>query len=215
MSNLDAAFFRAEAPRVPVVVVPNGVDAQAFEAPDAQMSRRGIVFVGTLGYAANADAVDYLVAEIMPRVRSQADVTLTVVGGGASPTLVQRAEGHARFVGFVADVRPYYWQAAVCVVPLRSGGGTRLKILEALAAGCAVVATSIGAEGLELTPGDEIEIADTPEALAAAVLRLLADHEARERLARQGCAAVRRRYDWNVIAPRMEEAYRLAREHAQ
>lgn len=210
VSETEAKDLREFAPETPVFVVPNGVDTGEFAPRDeVRTPRKGLLFFGTLGYAPNADAVTYFCREIFPLIRShQPDVTLEIVGAHASPEVV--ALGNlpgVQFIGFVDDLRPYLWRAAVCVVPLRSGGGTRLKILEALAAGCSVVSTSLGAEGLALKDGQQLMVADDPIAFGQAVLALLDEPDLRYRLTRAGKQAVAEHYDWNVIAPRLEAAY--------
>jgi glycosyltransferase involved in cell wall biosynthesis len=108
--------------------------------------------------------------------------------------------------GFVPDVRPVLWSATMCVVPLHVGGGTRLKILEALAAGCPVVSTSVGAEGLSLIDGEHLRVADSPQAFAQAIARLLESSELRRSLAARGREAVARQYDWRQVSLSLEQA---------
>lgn len=213
VSETDARELRRWSGSKPVVVAPNGVDTERYAPPSgADLHRAGMVFFGNLGYEPNGDAICYFCREIWPLVRANVpNASLSIVGPHASPEL--QALGQlpgVKIVGFVDDVRQHLWEAAICVVPLRGGGGTRLKILEALSAQCAVVSTSIGAEGLDLHPGAEIEIADSATEFANVTIKLLQDPEARAHLAERGRQAVAGRYDWSIIAPRLEHAYELA-----
>jgi glycosyltransferase involved in cell wall biosynthesis len=143
-------------------------------------------------------------------LRDEPDARLVVVG--APVPAVERAAARASRVelaGYVPDVRPRLRAATVSVVPLRVGGGTRIKILESMAAGTAVVSTTVGCEGLGLDPDRHLLVADEPAAFAAGVVRLLRDPALRQRLERDASAAVGARYDWSAMADRMEEVYRL------
>jgi glycosyltransferase involved in cell wall biosynthesis len=198
VSELDAAQLRALAPDTPIQVVPNGVDVAHFAPVHAVgAERQHLLFFGTLGYPPNADAVLHFCRDVLPRIQARRpEVSLTVVGPHAPPEVAALgAWPDIQVVGFVADVRPYLWRAEVCIVPLRQGGGTRLKILESLAAGCPVVSTTVGAEGLALSDGEHLVIADGPSAFADAVVGLLADAGRRRRLAAAGRQAVQG-YDW-------------------
>ena len=181
-------------------VVPNGVSALAPCDP-AEERLGALLFVGSLEYWPNEDAVTWFVREILPRVRSRhPDVRFVMVG--ARPGEAVRALHNGTDVvvaGSVPDLEPYYRRAALVVVPMRLGGGTRIKVLEALAYGKAVVATSVGAEGLSLAPGEALEIADGPEAFADACVRLLGDAGARRRLAENGRERVLERYEWDAL----------------
>lgn len=189
-----------------VEVVPNGADLEwnrpglAIPTPDT------LVFNGPLTYSANADAMRSFVQEVLPLVRQhRPEVTLTITGRveGVDLSWVP-ADGGVVLKGYLDDVRPAVAGAWTCVVPLRLGGGTRLKILEALALGTPVVSTAKGAEGLDLVPGQEILIADGPAELAEATLRLLREPSLRERLSAAGRRAVVDRYGWAEIGGRMD-----------
>lgn len=224
MSALDGELLRAAQPRLETVVIPNGVDCAgvAFVPPADDAS--SLVFVASMDSEANDDAAHFLLDEVLPRLRA-ADAPahgvpgvaprVCLVGRGPSPALRARADGRRVVVtGPVEDVLPWYREAAVAVVPLRSGGGTRLKILEAMAAGVPVVSTSVGAEGLDLVPGEHLLIADGAEPLAAAVQRLLDDPALRRTLAARARAHVERHHDWPLVAARQDEMYRtLAAAH--
>lgn len=203
VSDGDAAAFRALGAG-DVAVAPNGAvtDAHAALAPGGGEAG-ALLFCGTLSYPPNADAVRWLAREIVPRVRrEEPGARLTVVGRGAPPDLqaLAAADPAIELLGWVDDLGPRFAAAAVALAPLRSGGGTRLKVIEALAAGRAMVATTIGAEGLDLEDGVHLRLADDAEQIAAATVELLRDPGARRRLGSAGRERVRERYDWTSIA---------------
>jgi glycosyltransferase involved in cell wall biosynthesis len=212
VSEEDAALmtgrFGVAADRVDVVA--NGIDRDAFEAvvPAPEASR--ILFLGSLDWRPNLDALDVMLDPIFPAVRaSEPSAVLDVVGRNPPPALVRRAagQGGATIHADVADVRPYLTRAAVMAVPLRVGGGSRLKILEALATGLPVVSTAVGAEGLDLRHGAHLEIADTPEAFAASLVHTLRNPAAARATAARGRALVLDRYDWDVQAEALERSW--------
>lgn len=204
VSEQELSWFEAIAPGR-VDLVPNGVDCQGLPPRAAQPAEPEILFVGSMGYGANQDGVAWFAREALPLVR-RPDARMTVVGGGAPPALLRtldRAPLRVEATGFVERTDPYFARARVMVVPLRIGGGTRLKILEALARGVPVVSTTLGAEGLDLQPGRDLLIADEPAALADAIGRLLQDDDLCRNLARNGRETVEKRYDWATIGERM------------
>jgi len=186
-----------------VLVVPNGVDTEYFAPPPEPRLDQPlrIVFTGALGYPPNADGVRWFLDEVWPAIeRALPGVRFTVVGKEAPAELTARAvPGRVEFTGYVDDVRPHMHGAAVFVCPLRIGGGTRLKILDALALGLPVVSTRIGAEGLAVTPRVDIELADPPGEFARAVIELCQDPARRERRARSGRELVVTRYGWEGV----------------
>lgn len=191
-----------------VSALPTGVDVQYFQ-PQAGPQRAGnLVFVGSMDWQPNEDGIFWFVRDVYPLIRRQApQANLTVVGRNPSTRMKKLAEQDRRIeiTGTVADVRPYLERAEVVVVPLRIGGGTRIKIFEALAMERAVVSTTLGAEGLPVQDGKEIVLADTAEAMAASVTQLLADARRREAVGRAGRAKVVRDHTWERVADRMEE----------
>lgn len=208
VSKRDADRLREIAPQTEIHMVPNGVDVQRFAPRGISRDDNTLLFFGTLSYGPNVDALVWFCEEIWPAVREQRPrVRLEVVGldPSARVTALDKVPG-VDIVGFVPDIRSKLWSATACVVPLRTGGGTRLKILEALAAGCPVVSTSIGAEGLSVVDGAHLLVADAPPAFAQRVIDLLDSPELRQRLATNGCAIVRQEYDWSSIARLMEKA---------
>ena len=194
----------------PVHVVSTGVDT-AYFAPmsDHQPAKRShLVFTGSMDWLPNEDGMQYFVREILPLIRQlEPDATLSIIGRSPTPAVRRLANDHGvRVTGSVDDVRPHVAEGSVYVVPLRIGGGTRLKIFEAMAMGKAVVSTTIGAEGLPVTPGQHIVIADEPQQFAEAVVRLVRDDEMRRRLEVEARKLVVERYDWSAVARDFEDA---------
>ncbi|MBN1811371.1 MAG: glycosyltransferase [Anaerolineae bacterium] len=213
VSEADAAALRKLAPDVQVTVVPNGIDTRAYQPQisnlKSQIPKNTLVFTGTMDFRPNVDAVLWFAQEVLPRIRAQVeDVRFFAVGQRPHRRLeVLQDDPAVTLTDFVEDTRPYIANAAVYVVPLRLGGGTRFKILEALAMGKAVVSTTLGAEGFPVTHGQELLLADKPEDFAQAVVSLLNVPQKRESLGQAGRAFVEARYDWRVIVPLVEEAY--------
>jgi polysaccharide biosynthesis protein PslH len=184
--------------------VPTGVDTAYFR-PRGDRERRPhhLVFTGSMDWLPNADGMEFFVAEVLPKIRARVpDVSLTIVGRHPTPEVRELAAADPALTatGRVEDVRPYMEEAAAFIVPLRIGGGTRLKIYEALGMECPVVSTSIGAEGLPLENGTEILLADDPEDFANAVVRVLTDSVTADHLARSGASTVRARFGWDGAA---------------
>ncbi len=207
----DESHARALAPRMRSAVIPNAVDLDYFSprpgdpAPDG----RTVVFFGAINYFPNIDGIRYLVGEVWPRIAgSHPHARLQIIGQHPTPEVLALRGPSVEVLGKVDDLRPYLARAAVSVVPLRIGGGTRLKVLEAMAMGRPVVSTPIRAEGIEAEPGRHLALADDPAAFAAAVSRMLDDAEAGARLGREGRALVERRYSWQTAAHRLGTFFR-------
>ncbi|MEN6480072.1 MAG: glycosyltransferase [Anaerolineales bacterium] len=206
VSPEDARAIEAIAPGVAVLTVPNGVDTARYHPglPDTlPLAHPAVVFTGKMDFRPNIDAMLWFAQEAWPRVlAARPDARLYIVGKSPTPAVVALGERPGICVtGYVEDILPYFGGADVYVVPLRVGGGTRLKVLEAMAAGLPLVSTTLGVEGIALTPGREALLADTPEALADEVLALLADRERAAALGQAARAFVERHYDWSTIAP--------------
>jgi len=207
----DADIVRGSFGVAHVDVVENGIDRDYFDAvADAPRDPKQILFLGALDYRPNADAVNLLLDRIFPAVLAREPAArLCIVGRNPASALVQRAidtpnvEIHAD----VADVRPFLARCGVMAVPLRIGGGSRLKILEALAAGLPVVSTRVGAEGLELSDGQELDLVDNTEEMADALLHVIRDPVRARTLAERGRQLVRERYDWDVLADKLEQVW--------
>jgi polysaccharide biosynthesis protein PslH len=201
-----------------VTPVPNGVDLESsIPAPEAERDGE-ILAMASLDWYPNVDALHYFVREILPLLSvGGSEIRLRIVGRRPSESLKQQLSSNPAvdFTGEVGDVTPYLAQAAVFVVPLRIGGGSRIKILEALAAGKAVVSTSIGAEGLDVIHGKHLLIADSPSEFARCVDKLLASKELRRQLGEEGRKLVTDFYGWDGIAAQLEAAWlRTSLHHA-
>ena len=162
----------------------------------------------------NEDGMLYFVREILPRIReAEPDATLSIIGRAPTPAVKRLAdEAGIEVTGRVDDVRPHIAAGAIYIVPLRIGGGTRLKIFEAMAMGKAVVSTTIGAEGLPVTPGHDIVIADEPAEFARSVVDLIRDDAARRRIETAARQLVVERYDWSAVAQDFEHALTRSRD---
>ena len=213
VSQADAEALHRLVPEVKATVVPNGIDTRAYQPQisnlKSQIPNDTLVFTGTMDFRPNVDAVLWFAREVLPLIREQVgDVRFLAVGQRPHRRLdVLQGDPAVTLTGFVDDPRPYIADAAVYVVPLRMGGGTRFKILEALAMGKPVVSTTLGAEGFPVTHERELLLADEPEEFAQAVVSLLNEPERGSKLGRAGRAFVEARYDWRVIVPLVEAAY--------
>ena len=200
-SEREREMLLARVPEARIEVVGNGVDCDFFaQAPAGSSARQDVLFMGRMDYHANIDAALYFVREVWPLVRQRRpELRLTIVGAQPSKAILALREQGITVTGTVDDVRPYYRSALVSVVPLRVGGGTRLKVLEAMAAGTPVISTTLGAEGLTTTHGKDILLADTPRAMADAIVSLRAESPLWHQLAANGRSLVREKYDWAVV----------------
>jgi len=208
VSKVDRELLLTANPRLRVDIIPNGVDVQKYEPLPAPNPAPSLLFIGNMGYPPGADAAVYFCREILPLIRRQISATeLWIVGRMPRPEVRQLNGSGVYVTGQVDDVIPYYRQSAVCVVPLRAGGGTRLKILEAMALGRPVVSTTIGCEGLEVVDGEHLLIADDPQQFAEKTLRLLTDRQLYQRIAAQGRQLVEDQYDWDKIAEKLTDIY--------
>lgn len=204
----DAARLQQLAPSARVEIVPNGVELERFAGDDgASELDDELVFVGQMGWFPNRDGVAWFIEQVLPLLRARCPARLTVIGHSDGMQPAPGNEDHVRFAGFVEDLRAAVLQAAVFVVPLRAGSGTRLKLLEAMALGKAIVSTHVGAEGLGLVDGEHALLADRPEAFADAVCRLLAEPDLRRRLGRAARGLAERRYGWDAIGARLGAIY--------
>jgi glycosyltransferase involved in cell wall biosynthesis len=212
MSENDRRALAALAAAARSAVVPNGVDTEYFR-PAPERETPALIYGGGMNMFANRDAVMHFLSEVWPAIRAaRPDVKFFAVGQDPPRELLALAERDPQVVvtGYVRDIREYISQAAVYVVPLRVGGGTRLKVLDALAMGKAMVSTSLGCEGIGVTPGRDLIVADTPQAFAEATLALLADPQRRLALGRAARELVEREYAWPVVGRQLLEGYQEA-----
>ena len=211
VSEADAMALRKLVLGLEVTIVPNGIDTQTYrpEVSNLQPPNSTLVFTGTMDFRPNVDAVLWFAREVLPQVRAEVpDASFVVVGQRPHRRLESlRSDPAVTLTGWVENSRPYIAQAAVYVAPLRMGGGTRLKLLEAMAMGKAMVATRMGAEGYPVTHERELLLADTPGEFAAAVVKLLRAPIRRSEMGRVARAFVERLYDWRVIVPTVEDLY--------
>jgi glycosyltransferase involved in cell wall biosynthesis len=199
-----------------VVAMPNSIDPDHFGLRSSLPRTNEIAFVGATHVDANRDGLKYFMEAVFPLIEARVpDVHFTIAGGDPPPEIkAYGARPNVDVTGYVPDVRPYLAQAKALVVPLRSGGGTRLKILEGMCVGVPTVSTSIGAEGLELTDGVHLLLADDPHTFADQVVRLLSDERLQRDLGTDGRAVVEERYSWRavgVMAQREVEAAMVRR----
>jgi polysaccharide biosynthesis protein PslH len=212
VSEADAHALRALVPGLEPVVVPNGVDVDFYSAPTPSLAGRpgpqlwDLVFTGKMDFRPNVDAALWFAQQVLPLIRREApQVRFWIVGQNPHARLEPLlADPGVEITGWVEDVRPYIAAAATYVVPLRIGGGTRLKVLEAMAMGKAIVSTTVGCEGFEVVGGREVLIADEPPEFAAVVLQLLRQPDLREEMGRAARDFASSRYDWRMIVPKLE-----------
>lgn len=201
-SGVDQGTLRQLHSDLPIWVIPNAVDTDSYRPAEKQRSANTLLFQGGMDWYPNRDAVEFFVQSIFPKVRAEFPNIRFIVAGRNPPVDFAAALGSERgveFTGTVPDMRPYLSAATVVVVPLRFGSGTRIKILEACAAGVPVVSTTVGAEGLDLKSESEIILADDPGEFASAVVTLLRDPRRRDAIARQARAVVVDRYSHPIL----------------
>jgi glycosyltransferase involved in cell wall biosynthesis len=212
VSDEDAALLRPFRADQTVSVLPNGIFAADYADPPAaklDLGEDALVFTGKMDYRPNVDAMQWFVSAILPRIRARVPtVKLYIVGQKPHASLARLDAEQVAVTGWVEQVQPFLHAAAVYVAPLRMGSGTRLKLLEAMAAGCAIVATRAAASGLGAASDAAMCLADDDSAFADAVVALLDDADARRRIGECGRDLVRRQYDWGALAPRLLAAYR-------
>jgi glycosyltransferase involved in cell wall biosynthesis len=202
VSDQERVFYNNLDPELPSMVVDNGVDLKYFHPMDSALEPLELVFSGSMDWRPNQDAARHFIRDIYPRIlQKRPQVKVTFVGRNPPEEIVALSSiPGVTVTGTDEDVRPYLDRAAMVVVPLRIGGGTRLKILEALAMNKAVVSTTVGAEGLHVSDGHDIVLADGAERFAEAVVSLL-DHPNRaHQIGLAGRASVEARYGWDSIA---------------
>lgn len=207
-SDDDARALGALAPGVSLQVVPNGVDLAANRPTIAPTTGNRLVFVGQMGWFPNKDGVEWFLAEVMPKILIvRPDTEFVLVGKSDGLHVPPAVAANVRLAGFVPDLRPVVHDAAVYVVPLRAGSGTRLKVLEAMALGKAIVTTTIGSEGITLQPDRDAVFADDPQAFADAVVALLDDPLRANRLGAAARQCAEAQYGWDGIGRTVLDFY--------
>jgi polysaccharide biosynthesis protein PslH len=207
VSEADAEAMRRDYGVERVCAAPTGVDLDYFARPEAGEKLADMVFLGSMDWMPNIDGVTWFAREVLPLIHARKpEYTLAIAGRrpAAEVSRLAARDRRIRVTGTVSDVRPWLFGSSVSIVPLRIGGGTRLKIYESMAAGTPVVSTALGAEGLEVSDNNNLYIADSPHDFADRCLRLLTDAGDRERLARAAWEMVAKRHSWDVVARGME-----------
>lgn len=209
VSEVERQTLLMHNPDLPVFLAPGGVDCDALRPLPPKPESKEILFVGSMQYGPNVDGIRWFVKKIMPLILAECpDAVLRVIGRKPDRRVTELHQPPSVIIeGEVEEVRPFYETCRLCVVPLRSGGGTRLKILEALALGRPVVSTSIGAEGIDIQNGRDILIADTPADMAHSIIGLLHQTELADRIARNGRHLAEERYNWKNISDIMYRQY--------
>lgn len=211
VSDEDANQLRAIQPRAHFSVVENGVDVSYFQPAQEQEEANTLAFTGLLDWYPNVSGIRFFVREIWPLVKSRfADARLYLAGKNPAEEVLACAHADANIVVIPNpdDMRPILARAAVCICPLLEGGGTRLKILDALAMGKPMVTTTIGCEGLRVTHGENILVADTPRDFADGIVQLFENQGLRRKIGAAGRALVEREYSWDKIGEQLRQAYR-------
>ena len=193
-----------------IETVPIGVDTDYFAVAERKPDANALLSIGTMYWPPNVDAMQWFVSEVLPLIRqTKPDTRLLVVGAKPTPEIIGLGERDPNIVvtGTVPDVRPYASECGVFIVPLRSGSGMRVKILNALSMGLPVVSTTVGAEGIAVTHGKDILLADTPQAFADAVLSILRDRELGNYLGRNGRELMEQNYSWSAVGRQLHAVY--------
>jgi glycosyltransferase involved in cell wall biosynthesis len=207
-SDHDREKIAARHPKTSFGVLPNGFQVPATRAERTQPSVLTLLFVGSLNYAPNTDGILFFCKEVLPRIRRRLDVPFRLLIVGRNPTKAVHDLDRlpeVTVVGTVPDVTPYYQSATLAIAPIRFGGGTRIKILEAMALGCPVVATTLGAEGLDVTDGENILIADQADAMADACVWLAQNPILQESLSQSGWETVKALYSPDAVAQKLAD----------
>jgi len=210
VSELDMQTLRKRNPQAHCHVVENGTDTEYFHPTKTAPEPNTLVFAGGLNWYPNVSGIRFFVREVWPILKERCPgIRLYLAGRSPAPEVVRLAgsDPAIELIADPVDIRPWIWKAAVFVCPIIDGGGTRLKILDALAMGKAVVSTSIGCEGLEVKPGENLLVADTPQEFATQILRLLDDDDLRKQLAVNGRVLVEHDYSWRMIGRHLQQAY--------
>jgi sugar transferase (PEP-CTERM/EpsH1 system associated) len=210
------AFARFLAPEK-ISIIPTGVDVDYFQPAALEQTQKSLVFTGSMDWLPNEDGIIYFLDAILPFIKEQCpEVSLTVVGRKPSRKLEALVDGRKdiRLAGWVDDIRPFLARGEVCIVPLRIGGGTRLKIFEAMAMGKPVVSTSVGAEGLPVQSGENIILADEPADFAKAVLSLLRNPAERARIGNAARKLVESNYSWRSVSEQFSRALQEVADHS-
>ena len=211
VSDYDRTILESISKSDKFTVIPNGVDIEYFKPnEDIVVVPNRLIWVGGMSSPYNSDAVDYFLDEILPLVISKIpDIEVDFIGWGATKKLKQKLQenSHIKAYGFVDDMRPYVHQSSVFIAPIRSGSGTKIKVLNAMALGKAVITTSIGAEGIKVESDKDVMIADTPQEFALKTIYLLQHPENAKIMGRNARKMIEKHYSWEVIGKKMHQLY--------
>ncbi len=213
VSAIDADRFRQNFQVSRVTDVPTGVDLDYFRPPGDSATAADLVFTGSMDWLPNIDGILWFAQEVLPLIHQQRPTcTVAVVGRRPTREVEELASRHPGLTvtGTVPDIRPYLWGSSVAIVPLRIGGGTRLKIYESMAAGVPIVSTTVGAEGLTCHQNEDIVLADSPEDFARRCVELLESVESRRRIASAALSLVATHFSWEAAARAFEDVLRMA-----
>jgi len=207
-SRRDEELVQRDCPRVRTAVVPNGVDVNEFTASVGTGESDVLLFFGAINYYPNQEAVTHFIDHVFPLIKHRRpQVKFRILGPGAPDSVLARQGNGVEILGMVDEVAPHIERASAVVVPLRLGGGTRLKIVEAMAKGKPVISTRLGAEGIDVTHDENVLLADEPQDFANQVERILSSSELAERIGRGGRKLVEDRYSWGSITETLEKFY--------
>jgi len=210
VSDLDKERLLSIIPDLNIDIIPNGVDINYFKPLKINFKKKNIIFAGSLDWYPNDDAVIYFIKDIWPIIKKRYQtVTFTIIGRNPSNRVRKLVEKDAflRLTGFVDDVRPFFNEAEVYVCPIRDGGGTKLKLLDAMAMGKAIVTTRVGAEGLDVENERHVVIADDPKNFALQISRLFENPSFGEYLGKNARQLVEDKYSWEIIGKKLNNIY--------
>ncbi len=211
VSETDKEILTKLCGRGNFVIIPNGVDVHYFHASNAVPVANTLVWAGSMSGAYNRDAVIYFLEEIWPLIQNEISNTRVTFVGSSPPEILKRMAAQSVNVectGYVEDVRPYIEKSAVFIAPLRSGSGTKVKVLNAMSQGKPVVTTAIGAEGIEAQPDEDIVIADDPAEFARKTVYFLKHSEEAKKIGQRARSLIEKKYDWEVINRTIRQVYK-------
>jgi glycosyltransferase involved in cell wall biosynthesis len=208
---LDALHQNNPNDDVPISVIPIAVDTRQIQPVPRAENSLNILTMGTLYYPPNADGIRWFIQQVFPLIRQKLPgVKLTIIGKNPPKDFQKLAADETSGIvttGFVPDLDPYFAKSAVSVVPVRAGGGMRVRILEMFARAAPVVTTTVGLEGIDACPGEDVLVEDSPEEFAKSVINLLQDHDLQKKLSANGRGLVEKKYDWQVVLGELDKVY--------
>jgi len=210
VSELDKELLRNITGVENIEVIENGVDIDYFFPSDSIKKNKSIIFAGRLDQYSNRESILYFCAKVWPLIKNKhPDVRFTIIGNNPPAKLAEIAgnDKNIELLGYVDDVRPYFANAMISVCPIKDGGGTRIKILDALAMGMPIVSTSIGCEGIDVTPGADVFIADTPEEFADKVDKIITNIDKRQSMSKNARKTAEDKYSWKTISEKLDRLY--------